>query len=212
VLIGIICVGGLIMMYAANTEDITGPLVGAMVWMTLLLTNNLRFDFRGDADLIDTLKALPVRPAAVVVAELIAPVLVLWSCQMFLLAAAVLLKRVPQQVLVLGAAYALPLDAMLMALENLLFLLFPTRTQVSGVGDMQGYGRQIVVLFAKMITMLIAAGIAAGAGGIAYLASGRSPTAFTVTTAFALCAEVVALMPLLAWAYERFDVSVDTPT
>jgi hypothetical protein len=212
VLIGIICAGGFIMMYMMKDQDvITGPLIGALIWMTLLLTNNLRFDFRGDADLIDTLKALPVRPLAVAVAQLIAPVLVLWSCQMFLVAAAVVLKRVPAQVLPIAAAFALPLDAMLMALENLLFLMFPTRTQATGIGDMQGYGRQIVVLFAKMIVMLIAVGIAAGAGAGAYFGGGRSDAAFAITTAFVLSAEVVALIPLLAWAYERFDVSIDTP-
>lgn len=212
VLIGLICAGGLIAMFMMEGEnDITGLLIAALVWMTLLLTNNLRFDFRGDVDLIDTLKALPVRPAAVAIAQLIVPVLVLFACQVFLLAAAVMLKRVPREVLLIGAAFALPLDAMLMALENLLFLLFPTRMQSTGVGDMQGYGRQIVVMFVKMIVMLIAAGVAAGAGAATYFGGGKSTYAFAITTAFVLSAEVIALIPLLAWAYERFDVSVDTP-
>jgi hypothetical protein len=103
VLMMIVCAVGVVLLVAMKGEtDLTGPIAGGIVWVTLMLTNNLRFDFRGDADHIDALKALPVRPAAVVVAQLAAPVVMLWLCQVILVAAAVALGRVP--------AIMLPLD------------------------------------------------------------------------------------------------------
>src|SRR5205814_7679914 len=63
----------------------TGAWVGVLFWLTFMVANALRFDFRGDVDQIDTLKALPIRPTAVVIAQLVAPVLVLSLCQAALL-------------------------------------------------------------------------------------------------------------------------------
>lgn len=213
VLMLIVCAVGVVLLAATKGQtDLTGPVVGGIVWVTLMLTNNLRFDFRGDADLIDTLKALPVRPAAVVAAELAAPALLLWFCQVILVSAAVALGRVPTIMLPLAAAFALPLDVMLIGLENLMFLLAPVRMQSSGVGDVQGYGRQVVLLLLKMVVMFAAAGVAAAAGFVAYLVNSGSTIAMALSAGAVLAIEAFALIPILARVYEKFDPSIDVPT
>ena len=128
-------------------------------WITLIVAAWLRFDFRGDLDLLDHLKSLPIsasggfdRPIA-------------HSCADddgvssdhhrqrgagarrldFLMGAA--------------AVLSLPFNALLFGVENLMFLIFPTRA-AANPADFQGYGRQILMLFAKGVILVVAAGLA----------------------------------------------------
>src|SRR5204863_519508 len=81
----------------------------------------------GDPDQLDVLKSLPVKPAAIVVAQLIAPTLVLTICQIALFIGAVSFGLVAANFLLAAALIAVPLNALVFAIENLLFLLFPVQ-------------------------------------------------------------------------------------
>ncbi len=64
--------------------------------------------------------------------------------------------------------FALPLNAMLIAVENLIFLIFPVRAIAVSPGDLQGFGRQMLVFLLKGVVLLLAAAIAGGIGAAAW--------------------------------------------
>ena len=72
-------------------------------------------------------------------------------------------------------------------------------------------GRRVLLAFAKVAVLAVAAGVAAGVGGLAYLLSGsRWPPALAAAwVVLAGCA--AGLVPVLALAFRRFDVARDTP-
>ena len=197
-------------MYAGGVR-LASPntLAGMAVWLSFMLANTLRFDFRGDVDHIDVLKALPVAPSAVVAAQLVAPVMVMTVLQLVLFAGAIAIFHLPAVYLLTGVMLALPLNALMFAVENLIFLLFPGR-YAAGPGDLQGFGRQMVVFLLKLIAMMLGAGVALGTAAVAYRQS-DSRAAAIATAVVVLWLEVVALLPLLRLAYLKYDVSADTP-
>jgi hypothetical protein len=197
-------------MYAGGiTLTSPGALAGVVLWMSFMLANTLRFDFRGDVDHMDVLKALPIAPSGVVVAQLVAPVTVMTALQLVLLLGACAIFEIPLTYLLAAALFALPLNAMMFAIENLIFLTFPGR-YAAGPGDLQGFGRQMVVFMMKLILLMLGALVALGAGAIANALTRSWPIAIA-TGVVALWLEVIALVPLLTAAYVRYDVSADTP-
>jgi hypothetical protein len=186
--------------------------IGGMIfWITMMFANLLRFDFRGDVDHIDTLKAMPVPSFAIAAAQLVAPVIVLTACEMIFLLGLRFGLGVETEILLVGAAFALPFNCLLFAIENLIFLLFPQRIVAVSPGDLQGFGRQSLVFLLKMLALMIGGGIAAGAGGMAYFFSHDSTPVFLLITWVMLAIEAVAMIPALVIAFHRYDPSVDTP-
>jgi hypothetical protein len=168
------------------------------------------FDFRGDIDRIDVLKALPVGSTACVVGQLLAPVLLLTvgqtlACFVGLAVAGKLTPAFP-----LFVALAFSINLTMIANENLLFLVFPVRTS-NAPGDFQNVGRNLVLLLAKMLLILIVGGLTAVAvAGVGWLFlwnnAAMLAAAWLVVTG---CG--VGLLPLVRLAYDRFDVARDTP-
>jgi hypothetical protein len=204
-----IAVGPVVLMAHRERGAAAGSVVGAMAWMTLLVGAWLRFDFRGDLDQMDHLKSLPASAWAISAGQLAAPTVLMTLCHGLIVASAVAATRRLDPVLLIAAAVSLPFNAMLFAVENLIFLLVPTRATANPT-DFQGYGRQILVLFVKGVIVLVAGGLAGLAGLLAYKLTG-SWGATATAAAITLTAEAAALVPLVAVAFDRFDVSRDTP-
>jgi hypothetical protein len=192
-----------------HNESLTGAVVGVMGWLTLVVGSWLRFDFRGDVDQMDTLKALPVRGVALAAGQLVTPTLLMTACHAAIVASVCVASRRVDAPLVAAAALSLPFNVLLFGIENVIFLLFPTR-QVAGPADVQGYGRQILVLVAKGVVLLLALGVAALAGGVVHLAGGGW-TAVVAAAGVVLTALAAATVPAVAWAFGRFDVAGDVP-
>jgi hypothetical protein len=113
--------------------------------------------------------------------------------------------------LALVMLFALPLDAMLIAVENLIFLIFPVRAIAVSPGDLQGFGRQMLVFLLKGATLLLTTALAGGIGAAAWWVGGKSTSVFVTTTVLMLIAEVITMIPLLVLAFRKFDPSIDTP-
>ena len=161
--------------------------------------------------MIDTLKCLPIPAVLIAVAELIAPTIVLTLCQTLLFVGLAVFMRFPPALVATALAVAVPFNLFLFLVENLIFLMFPARLTNLGPGDFQSVGRQVVVLFVKVILLLIGAGIALGIGAVAYGLSNHSMIAFALVSAAVLIAETSALLPTLVYAFRKFDPSADTP-
>jgi hypothetical protein len=195
----------------ADRRDPTAPIIGFVFWLNFMFANALRFDFRGDLDQMDVLKSLPVSPAAIVTAELIAPTLVLTLCQAVLLVVgeAVLHLRAP--VVIAAIVLVIPFNALVIAIENLLFLLFPVRIVAVSPGDLQGVGRQMTIFLAKMVILVVGCAIAAGVGALAWLGTNHSMPEFVSFTSADLSLEDIALVPVMVTAFRKFDPASDTP-
>jgi hypothetical protein len=200
--------------HAAAIMSPVAKLLMALAGVAVVLASMLRLDFRADLDALDTLKALPLRPAAVAAGQLVAPTVVLTLIHWLVLAAAAATfdpAAAPRPALWVAAALAGPFNLLLFACENLIFLLSPSRPTAVGPGDFQVIGRQMFALALRTLLVGIGAGVAAGFGVVAYTLSGNAPLVLAAVTAGVLLAEAAALVPLIGGAFRRFDPSIHMP-
>jgi ABC-2 type transport system permease protein len=185
--------------------------VAMTMYLTLLFTIQLPWAFRGDVDHIDFLKTLPIHPMILTVGELAGGALLLTLAQLFLFVLFTAAAPAGAAVTLVTAAFLAPFNAMLLSLTNLIFLIYPVRAPVAGTFDFQVMGKWMFFFFLQMAMLLLLLGIPAALGGLAYLVSGYSLAAFGVTTWLMLAAELPPLVMLVAWAFQRFDPSTETP-
>jgi hypothetical protein len=189
--------------------NVTVAIFPAVIWFTILILATLKFDFRGDLDQMPWLKSLPLNPSAVVAGQIVTPALLLAACHLAIFGAAAAMLPETRVPALAAAVLAAPFDLLLVAIENLLFLLFPTRGTATP-GEIGAMGRQVVLFVVKILALALACGIATGFGLLAGKLTHSTATALAVTFC-ALVAEGLALVPLVALAYQRFDPSTDTP-
>ncbi len=212
IFVGIICVVGMIALSIGKSDDQTIQIIGGgLFWITIVLVESLRFDFRGDVDRMDTLRALPIANTAITVAQLVAPTAVLMACHTLIFSFGVITKKLSPMTLPLGLLVALPIDLLIVEIENLIFLIFPSRRPEGAAGDMQGVGRRLIGLISKLTALSVILGIAALIGfGFTYLMP-DVPQAGIISGAVVALVEAISLIPLLTFAFSRFDPSSDTP-
>jgi len=189
--------------------SVSGAAVGAMAWITLIVGAWLRFDFRGDLDQLDYLKSLPIRPWAMAAGQVVTPTLLMTACHLAIVAGVVAVAGRADRILIFAAVVCLPFNAMLFAIENLIFLVFPTRA-AANPADFQGYGRQILLLFAKGVLTLMAAALTAAVAMLVHVATSSWP-ATAATAGLTLTVIAASLLPAVGWAFARFDIAGDTP-
>jgi Putative ABC exporter len=179
--------------------------------MTVALTVLVAFDFRGDLDRMDVLKSLPLGPVPVVVGQLLTPTFVVSLFQWVAVAGLAVAGRHFEAAHVVMMALVVPFNFLLFGLDNLLFLLFPTRIVAASPGDFQALGRNLLVLFVKGITLGGALVLSTLVGLLAYFAGGNSMALGLAAAWFPLAVCAAGIVPLCALAYRRFDVARDTP-
>jgi hypothetical protein len=197
-----------------DQENVLFVLVAVALWLTLFLTRMLPFDFRGDIDRLALLKTLPLPPWRLAVGQLLAPVLLMMVLQGVGLGVVVWTSPPSDWLLPASLAcvlYIPPINFLLFALDNLLFLLFPTRLMAATPGDFQALGRNVLFLAAKAMVLGMVCMAAGIVGMVVYWQLGESfllaaLAAWPVVALFA-----AALVPLVAWAFTIFDVGRDTP-
>jgi hypothetical protein len=187
------------------------PMTLAMaIWLTVFLSMMIRFDFRSDIEQMDWLKMMPLKSWALVAGQLAVPVLICSALQVALVAVTVQIAGRPE-LLLMTIAFAPPFNILLFGVENTLFLLAPTKVVAFSPGDFQVFGRQLLFLLIKMVFVTIAALVAVGGGWLVYWLSGHMMIPAIVFAWVLVAAQALAMIPAAAWAYRRFDVSLDTP-
>lgn len=181
--------------------------MGGMV--LLFLPMSVRCDFRGDLDHLETLKTLPLSPAAIVRAELALPtaLLVITAWEVLALAA----YFGPSGAIYPAVAIIIPPAAvLLMAVENALFLFAPTRQGPAQAAALQVTGKRIITFTAKAIVLALCAGLGLGAAFLAR-ALGGPVLVMGLAAAAVLTALAIASVWVVSVLYRRFDVAVDMP-
>ena len=182
-----------------------------LIGLTLFIQPLLPFDFRGDLDRMELLKAFPVPAWRLVIGQLLAPVIIVTVFQWLILVAAQTLWQRWEPFLVVIAVFALPVNLLLFGLENLLFLTFPTRLVATTPGDLHLFGRNILLWFAKFLCVSVAAIPPALLAALAYVLSAGNGPATLAAAWLGLIADLIALVPLVAFAFKKFDVATDIP-
>jgi len=178
-------------------------------WLTLILTGVLRFDFRGDLDVLETLKAMPMHPYGVAAGQILVPTLVLTIVQTAALAAPFIMQG--QAIYIpLVALFAIPINGVLYTVENMMFLLYPVRLQGQNSTDLSFLGRQVLVFLIKLVVVAGCVAIAACVGMIAGFLTGTVAVGFAAAWCV-LGVELIVLLPYLAWAFQQFDPSQGVP-
>jgi len=203
--------GTFILQHRDNSFSSVEKLLGAVAWINMVLISMLKFDFRDELDRLDLLRSLPVRPIAVAAGELFTPVLVLTAMQATLLVAVSLCVKDGWKLALPIAAFAVPFNVLWVGIENLLFLMFPLRSAGLIAGDMQLFGRQMVIFPCKFLLLLAALAVVAAVGTVGYILGNQSWPAFGAVAWVALSLVALATIPVLGRAYGRFDPSMHTP-
>jgi hypothetical protein len=208
----------------ARAPAVLASLVGiGVLWLTVFLPGvMLHYDFRGDVDQMVVLKTLPLPAWRLAVAQILTPMMLMTVFQWAVLAGAFVLTLIQPagegptipigEALLTGAAFAVPFNFLVFAVENGLFLLFPTRPLTAvAPGDFQALGRSVLFAFAKLTLLGAVALMASGIGALAYLVTGGSWTAALAVAWLVTATAAAAMVPLVALAFQAFDVSRDTP-
>jgi hypothetical protein len=156
-----------------------------------------------------TLKMYPIAPWRLALGQMIAPAVFLTVAHTLLLVGVAI--AVPDLVPYLGMALVVVpvFNLYVIAVENVLFLLFPTRIVAATPGDFQTMGSNILLSFGKAIALSVPAML----GGLGFLIGYLSGwpwlgVLFGVTLLLAVIAGLVALG---GWAFTHFDVGRSTP-
>lgn len=177
---------------------------------SMLLPQLLRVDLRADLDRLDGLRALPIRPIVVVVAAVVPAVVLVVVVQAVCLVALAGLH--PARALDLlrcgigGAGFAL----LVVAVDNALFLVWPTRAEVGRAAlEQAGSATLVQLLGTGLSTAAGTVGLVAGLW-VAWL-TGWKDLGLLVGTGVLGGASAAALV-FAAARFARFEVGVDDAT
>ncbi|MEX0643082.1 MAG: hypothetical protein WD468_10300 [Pirellulales bacterium] len=203
----------------ANAEVAFLSTAGTLAFYTfLLLPTALRFDFHRDLDRLVILKGLPITSTAAAIGQTLAPVLIATLFQSGVLGIAVIARSLPPYYLVMAMLVMVPINLLVFALDNYIYLLYPYRMQQEG----------LEIFFRTMLTftgkgLLFAVGLAAMAGwGVTAAAlthgmsnwTGSQVNAYAVFTSGLIAGlSLLAVLVLcgLSRTYGKLDASEDTP-
>ncbi len=193
-----------------------GVLLSLSLWPPLLLPMLLKCDFRADLDHLPTLKALPLSPWAIVVGQMLVPLLLVLGAQATLLIGYILGRLDPE--LALWGLGALPagllVGLIMLAVENTIFLVAPVREWRSAMQngiDPALMGRLVVTTIAKIGLLVV---IAAPIASVAILLPAwlNAPWWLVViVTAIMAGGAAAGLLRACVWAFTAFNVTEDQP-
>lgn len=182
---------------------------GILIYFSLFITQYIKFDFRSDLDQFDWLKQMPINPSAIAVGEIVVPVVFLTLLEAFTFSLPFALRGefVYWFYLIL---LILPFNIFLVGVDNFIFLLFPIR-QYKAQGDFGMFGKIMLLILLKMLILFAIFAIAIGIGLSLYWVSGYVDAVLFLSVWIIALLETLMVIPVLAWAFERFDVSSDIP-
>lgn len=189
----------------------SGAAIAMVAGFALFAPSMIGFDFRTELDRMEDLKTLPIRPSRLVLGQILASVTVLVAGEWVSLGLIGSLAKLDARIMVGLLGLVVPLNVVLVEIENLFFLLYPYRPPMSPSFDFPMMGRQILLGLAKVLIVALFSGAAAGLGAGAYYLTRGNWTATFATAWLMMAAGAVSLVPLLALAFTRFDVSRDIP-
>lgn len=184
---------------------------GVLFYTFVLLPEAIKFDFRLDMDHLVHLKMLPMSSRRIVIDQLTAPVVLAVLFQTAVILFAGLYRGVSYKLILGAVAVTSPLTVVFVALDNLVFLLYPHRPTQEGF---EAFIRTILKFTGKSMLMVLAGGVlvfwAPVASSIASrLEAVNTAIVFYAGISFGVAFLGLVIVQLVIKAYDRFDVSLD---
>ncbi|NNE21421.1 MAG: hypothetical protein HKN11_02315 [Rhizobiales bacterium] len=177
-------------------------------FIAFVLPRTLVCDFRGELGRMEHYKALPIAPWRICAGQLIMPVLLASAIQLVMIVSIVPFLDLASAI-ILGAMaiYVLPFNLLLYGLENLVFLLFPSKLVPVGRVDFDFLGRTLVDFVLKTFVIFTALGLARIAGLVAQKISDENWFSFGIASWLTLAVIGLMIIPALGFAFRRFKIS-----
>jgi len=208
VFLGVAMLAGPLVVIAAADISMWSRIGFVFFVAVYVLPRTLVFDFRSDLDTLENFKALPLQHWKLGVGQLVAPVLLTSLVELVLLGSVAMFLDGTQRVIIVGMMpFLVPFNLLLYGLENLLFLMFPTPLVPVGRVDFDFLGRTMVEFMVKTMLLVGACALAAGAGMRVLDMTERSWPASVSVAWLSLTLIALLMLPLLGWAFDRFDIS-----
>ena len=196
------------------TEGYVAFMIAISVVCCLGLSLLARSDFRADLDHMAMLKTLPLSPKVIVLSQLTTPVLITVGVQCV---AAIGMASGAADLRLAGIGLLLTLGTatvsfILVAIENAVFLIVPTRplaSSMQGGVDPAQLGRTMLITILKMLAIIGAGVIVGGPVYGAYYVGGVIPAA--VVGVVGLGAMLTGLVFACVRAFVAFNVAEDQP-
>jgi hypothetical protein len=204
--LSIAVIAGPLLVIAGSEISIWSLAAGVFVVAVFVLPRTLVFDFRSDLETLQNFKALPLPAWKICIGQLAAPVFLTCLIEGVLLVSTAIFIDSQTRGFPIGIGLFLPpFNLLLYEAENLFFLLFPAPLVPVGRADFDFMGRTLVG-YAITATVLIGSCLmAAVAGYLIAKATGLSWPAFAAGGWFSLALIAALMLPLLGWAFNRFD-------
>jgi hypothetical protein len=186
--------------------------VGSLAFYSfVLLPAALKFDFRRDFYRMCVLKSLPIKPFTIVLGQLACPVLVTSFFQLVVIGVATVLTVSSVGYYVAAVLVLLPLNVLIFALENVIFLLYPHPMKQEGF---ETFLRTTLTFTAKGLLFGAALGIVVGwayiAGFVARHMLWDARPFFAAGLGMLITAAAVFSVYATVRAYCRFDPCQDS--
>jgi hypothetical protein len=180
--------------------------IGVAGYLALLFSVQIPFGFRGDYERMDLLKSLPIRPTAMACGQTLVFALIVALVQWLAFTATAVAQPAAAAELLVAGIFALPFNWILFGTENLLFLLYPSPVVTSGSEGFFKMGSVMLFMLAKVLVLGGCAAVVAIPTVVIYLVT-KSILAACVAAGLALFFPILGILLLVAWAFQRYDVS-----
>jgi hypothetical protein len=191
---------------SALTAILPHAIIGVAAYMAVLYSAQARLGFNGDYERMDLLKSLPVRPMAMACGQTIVVVLILTLLQWSMFAATAIFVPAGTTEMLVAGLLILPFDWILCGTENFLFLLYPAPPVVTGSEGFLKMGRAMLFMLTKSLAIVACGAVAAVPAAVVYFAT-QSVLEACLAGWLTLLLPSFGLLLLVAWAFQRYDVS-----
>lgn len=139
-------------------------------FFAFILPRSLICDFRGELSRMETYKALPISPWRLCIGQLVVQVLLSYVVALAMIVSVLIFEEGLAAPLALAlAAFAFPLTLLICAIENTIFLLFPSKLIPMGRADFEFLGRAVVEFIVKMVVIVLSVSAALGLGAFTFM-------------------------------------------
>ena len=181
-------------------------IIAVAAYITFLFSAQAPIGFRADYERMDLLKALPIRPVAMACGQTLVAAMILTLLQSLIFAATAVFVPAAATELLVAGLFALPFNWILFSTESLLFLLYPAPPFAIGSEGFLKMGRVMLFMLAKFLVLGACAAMIAIPATVVYLVT-ESILAAGFVAWLALLFPALGMLLLVAWAFQRFDVS-----
>jgi hypothetical protein len=197
---------------AAESADMTSNIaIGSIMLLSIFTPTMIGFDFRPDIARMEDLKSLPIAPTRLVLGQLLAPTVILTAIESACIGLITLFAKSNVMVAIGALLLLFPMNLLLIAIENLYCLWFPSRMIAVNSFDLQMMGRQMLLVLARCATLAIAGVLAGSLAAAVYYVTGHRWEGAIATACGVMLLSGLGLVPLVALAFDQFDVSQTIP-